>query len=353
MTEYPEAVLNQEQLLAESESWSYEDICNRSFKLILPAEYYQYDPVTGTYINLATTDTGMSYLYNSDDFGIPLRISGIVRQNEDAVSGVMNGSIGYTSALTEHVIGATNETEIVSSQLADPETDVINGLPFQKEDEPEPTETEKSVAVDEYLAGLGGSEKASIYTETMAEPSEEYVDTLVEQNISELTREYVEEMLVTNYAEEMGVDPQTITDYIADMDDETLFSYVREMMARSIREQYAASVRASLGQMTAEQLATGLDHAELTAEQYDYIYSNFLPPTTSDSTFEDNLDLLGYVDFKNPSSISIYSSTFSDKDAIADKNSGIQRVRGRGRPDQLYRLRGFAHELHNHHHQCD
>ncbi|NCC68236.1 MAG: ABC transporter ATP-binding protein/permease, partial [Clostridia bacterium] len=318
MTEYPEAVLNQEQLLTESESWSYEDICGISFKLILPAEYYQYDPTTGAYVDLASTDTGMSYLYNSDEFGLPLRISGIVRQNEDAVSGIMNGSIGYTSALTEYVINATDETEIVSSQLNNPETDVISGLPFPSGDAPEPTDSEKSAAVDEYLTGLGIADKAVIYTETMAVPSEAYVENLVQQNISGLTREYVEEMLVTTYAEEMGVDPQTVTDYIAEMDDETLFSYVRDMMAQSIREQYAEGVRANLGRMNAEQLSMTLDATELTTEQYDYIYNNFLPPTVSDSTYEDNLDLLGFVDFANPSSISIYSSTFADKDAIAD-----------------------------------
>ncbi|MDE7261026.1 MAG: FtsX-like permease family protein, partial [Oscillospiraceae bacterium] len=45
------------------------------------------------------------------------------------------------------------------------------------------------------------------------------------------------------------------------------------------------------------------------------------PPTRSDSTYEDNLDLLGYVDLESPSTISIYASTFAEKDQIADKIS--------------------------------
>ena len=42
-----------------------------------------------------------------------------------------------------------------------------------------------------------------------------------------------------------------------------------------------------------------------------------MPPTHSDSTYEENLDLLGYVDLESPASISIYTSTFAEKDQIA------------------------------------
>ena len=40
----------------------------------------------------------------------------------------------------------------------------------------------------------------------------------------------------------------------------------------------------------------------------------------SDSTYEDNLELLGYVDRNSPASISLYAATFADKDAIADRS---------------------------------
>ena len=44
-----------------------------------------------------------------------------------------------------------------------------------------------------------------------------------------------------------------------------------------------------------------------------------MPPTRSDSTYEENLELLGYVDLESPSAINIYASTFAEKDLIADK----------------------------------
>ena len=50
--------------------------------------------------------------------------------------------------------------------------------------------------------------------------------------------------------------------------------------------------------------------------------------TVSDSTYEENLELLGYVDLDSPSSISLYASTFAEKDAIADLiqdyNDGVE-----------------------------
>ena len=56
----------------------------------------------------------------------------------------------------------------------------------------------------------------------------------------------------------------------------------------------------------------------LTDEQFVYLYDNYMPPTRSSSTYEDNLDLLGYVRLDSPSAISIYATTFVQKDEIAD-----------------------------------
>ena len=137
------------------------------------------------------------------------------------------------------------------------------------------------------------------------------------QAMQGMTREYIEEMMLEGYAVEMGVDPETIRDYIADMDDETLMDYVREMTAEAVREQYADAARAQLAAMSAEQLAMALSMSPLTDEQYEYVYAEKLPPKYSESTYEENLELLGYVDKDSPSSISLYAASFADKDEIA------------------------------------
>lgn len=317
-----EASMSGETLDAEVESWSYEELCGLSFKLIARPEYYVYDEETGGYTDLTATSAGMDYLYDSKDRGISLKISGIVRQNEDAVAGMMTGAIGYTSALTDKVIELSNEADIVKAQLADPGTDAILGLPFATGEEPEPTLDEIKADVDEYIEGLDVSGRAALYTDLTERAPEDYVELTVEQAMQGMTREYIEEMMLEGYAVEMGVDPETIRDYIADMDDETLMDYVSEMTAEAVREQYADAARAQLAAMSAEQLAMALSMSPLTDEQYEYVYAEKLPPKYSESTYEENLELLGYVDKDSPSSISLYAASFADKDEIARIISG-------------------------------
>ena len=93
--------------------WSYEDICNAQYRIVLNSDCYSYDEATGLYHDLRDTDTGLSYLY---DNGIPLRVTGIIRPSEDATAPMLTGSIVYTKDLTEYIIGHTKESDVVSAQ---------------------------------------------------------------------------------------------------------------------------------------------------------------------------------------------------------------------------------------------
>ena len=330
MTDSLSAAMDGESLEAEVRSWSYEELCGMDFKLLLPAEKYQYEPATGTWVDMSATDTGMDFLYNSDDTGTRLKVVGVARPGEDSTAGMVTGAIGYTGALTAYAIEATAEMEIVKKQMADGETDVICGLPFPREDDAEPADWEKEEAIREHLLTLSDTEKAGAYMDVMGQPSDEYVEAVVGQQTEGMTRESIEQMIIQQYAGEMGVDGETVAGYIAEMSDEELFSRVEEAVARQVREQYAQGVQAQLGGLSQEQLAVMLDvsmgsgymsvRAEpLEAWQYGYLYDHYMPPTKSDSTYEDNMDLLGYVDLESPAAINIYASTFAEKDLIADK----------------------------------
>ena len=321
-------------------SWSYEDLCGLDFKLILPAEYYQHDPATDTYTDMSATAAGMDFLYNSGDTGIRLKVSGIARPLEGG-SGMLSGGIGYTSALTRFAIETTGDTEILKAQLDDPETDVISGLPFPKDTDVEPSDRQKRQDIQEHLRTLSVQNKAEAYIDLMGQPSQEYVDGVVEQQMAGMTRQAIEDMIVEQYAGEMGVDGDTVRGYIADMSDEDLFAKVEEAIAQAVREQYAAGVAQQLGAMSQDQLAAMLDAAaDLDASplpmpveplepwQFVYLYDHYMPPTRSSSTYEDNLDLLGYTRLDAPSAISIYATTFAQKDKIADLikeyNAGVE-----------------------------
>ena len=331
MTDNLNALQNGESVDTQERSWSYEELCNTTFKLILPAQRYQADG-QGGYTDLGATDSGLQLLYDSDEAGISLRVVGVARPSEEATASMVTGAIGYTSALTEKAIAATLDTDVVQAQLDDPDTDVITGLPFPEENAQEPTAEEKREAVEEALPGLTVQEKAAAYTAVMSQPEESYVEDTVSAQMEGMTREDIEEMISQQYAGEMGVDAQRLSDYIAGMSDEELFAQVEEAIAQQIRQQYAAGVEAQLGALSQDRLAGMLDAAltgdTFTDDQILYLYDNFMPPTVSDSTYEENLELLGYVDLDSPSSISLYASTFAEKDAIADLiqdyNDGVE-----------------------------
>ena len=331
MTDNLNALQNGESVDTQERSWSYEELCNTTFKLILPAQRYQADG-QGGYTDLGATDSGLQLLYDSDEAGISLKVVGVARPSEEATASMVTGAIGYTSALTEKAIAATLDTDVVQAQLDDPDTDVITGLPFPEENAQEPTAEEKREAVEEALPGLTVQEKAAAYTAVMSQPEESYVEDTVSAQMEGMTREDIEEMISQQYAGEMGVDAQRLSDYIAGMSDEELFAQVEEAIAQQIRQQYAAGVEAQLGALSQDRLAGMLDAAltgdTFTDDQILYLYDNFMPPTVSDSTYEENLELLGYVDLDSPSSISLYASTFAEKDAIADLiqdyNDGVE-----------------------------
>ena len=313
-------------------SWTYEELCAITFKLLLPAEYYQHDSVTGGYVDMSQTKSGMDYLYNSSAVGTTLKIVGIARPNEESTSSMVTGAIGYTSALTSYAIDTTSGLDVVTRQLANPDLDVILNLPFATGEEPEPTDEEKAAAITEHLSSLSVSDKAAAYVDVMTQPADEYVAGILQQQMSGLTREAIEEMIVNQYAAEMGVDAATIMGYISEMSDEALFEQVEAAMDAQIREQYANAVIQRMAAVPTEQLAGMLDKtlegntdflgmlglAPFAAWQFNYLYDSYMPATLSESSYEDNLDLLGYVDLDSPSSLNIYASTFADKDKIAD-----------------------------------
>ena len=307
------------------QSWSYEDLCGLRFQIILPAERYQYDSASGAYTDVSTSETGLDFLYNSDTVGTRVKIVGILRPNENAVSSMLSGAIGYTSALTDYLVEKAGKTEILQKQKADPATDVILGLPFLTDDY-SVSEEQKETDVTAYLETLSVTERAAAYTAMMSVPSEEYLAAIVEQQMGALDRAGIEQMVVSAYARQMGVDEAAVKSYIAQMDDETLFAYVEQSIREQVTGQYAAGVQARLANMTSDQLAMALDLAlkkspavtPLTREQYNWLYDNYMPATVSTGSYEENLRLLGDVDLASPKTINIFASTFADKDAIAD-----------------------------------
>lgn len=291
---------------ADIESWSYADVCKRSFRLILPADCYQPDPINGGYKNITEDELGLKTLYSN---GIEIKIVGVVKLSDDAVSGMMTGAIGYTSALTEYVVEQTSQSDLVKEQLSDPTTDIFTGLPFKGDDEVL-TDGEILDAVNAYLETLDTAKKAELYVNYNAIAPDAYIDSLLDEQLKDVTREDIEKLVTENYPEYMEL--------IEAMDDETLFAYMREMLSAQISETYDKQIRESLSTLSTAQLAAAFDDCYFTIDGMKLIYDRFMPETFSESTLDDNLTALGYVDLDSPDIVNIYVSTFADKDAVAE-----------------------------------
>ena len=302
-----QAFMDQENLNTELESWSYEDICSRIVRYIYPADQYSYDEETGEYVDLADEELGLRTLYNN---GMDVKISGIIRQDEDAVSGMMSGSIGYTHALVEHVVNEAKNKDLVKRQLEDTTHDVFTGLPFLDDSDEAFSKSRKTEAAKEYIAAASDEELADVYVKYMSVPEDDYVQDLIDEQMADMTRSDIEDMVLKYYPEYSSM--------LSKMDDDTLFDYVGQMIGDQVKQQYAAQMEAMYRNLPDDKLADEFELLALEDDDYLWIYNNAMPPVYSDSTLKDNLKKLGYVDLDSPSIINIYVSTFEDKDSIAD-----------------------------------
>ena len=298
------------------ESWTYEEICSMTFKLILSPDFYQKNTEDGTYSDLSKNQTGIEMLYDSDK-PIELKVSGIIRPNDDTVASMLKGSIGYTTALTEYAIQRAAESEIVKAQIANPDKDVIVNLPF-KTDDKEFSDTEKAALIKEYFASLSKEKKAEIYIDIKSQIPEDMLKIMVEAALAQYSEEDLRKLAIQAYAEKMDItDTTEIEKYINAMSKEELTEAMREGFSQQIAAQYEATVRAQLGAQPAEILAGLFDQESFTEEQYAEFFELYMPPTHSKSTYEKNLSKLGYVDLESPTAINIYTATFADKDEIS------------------------------------
>ena len=315
-----QAAADQTEVELEDQSWSYEEICSREYKTVLNADCYAYDEASGLYVDLRDTDAGLRYLY---DNGITLQVSGIIRPNENASAHMLSGSIGYTSALTEHLAQASQDSAAIQAQMDSPNRDIFTGLPFQ-ESTGNLTDEEKESAFRSYVSGLEEQGKAETYLAIQSLPTQEQIDQAVGQSTGSMSREEMESTLQEALTSQASLDESQVEDYIAAMSDEELSDLFTQMAEEQFKAQYAAQVQQQLAAMEPAQMAAALDAAmdTYTTQQCAQYYDEVL--TFSDSTYEENLVQLGYIDLDDPASISLYAASFEDKDvieqAIADYN---------------------------------
>ncbi len=298
----------------ELQSWSYEEICSREYRTILNADCYSYDEETGLYTDLRETEAGLKYLY---DNGLPLKVVGIVRPKEDADTTMLTGSICYTSMLTEYLIDKSENAEVIDAQLANPDKDVITGLPFDTTTGTL-TNAQKEEAFRAFIDDMNAADKAAAFLAINCIPDPAFLEEQVTGALAGMTREDIEMAMMQGLTSQVGVSEDEIVAYLESMSDEELEEIFGQLIAEQIKMEYAQNVMTQMAAMQPEELIAGLEMAlpNYTEEQCALYYDEIVE--FSDSTYELNLKSMGYVEKEHPAAMHIYASSFENKDIITE-----------------------------------
>ena len=114
---------------SEEMEFSYEDLMNLELKLLPATDLYE----KGESFWLDKTGD-KEYIAAKLADATQLKIVGVLRPAEGAVTTSNSGTIGYMRELMEEMIRRVGESEIVQEQLANPEIDVFTGQAFHTEE---------------------------------------------------------------------------------------------------------------------------------------------------------------------------------------------------------------------------
>ena len=254
---------------AEERIWDYEEICGHTFYMVLPCDQYK-ENKDGTFTYIGDDVMQIESLLENS---VNLKITGIIRPAADAESASIPTSVAYTVAytvaLTDYVIEHTDESAVVLAQEKTPEVNVLNGINFKAAD----SEAKAADAII-YMSNMGISDKAAMYAnilehqETDAQEDQEHIEAM--QGAPSMSPSEMASMEGVERTEEDEIElARALDEWLEnDPDQETLVS------------------------------------------AYDIFIAG--------PTFEENMRKFGKVSYDAPSSISIYTDSFEDKEAVSD-----------------------------------
>lgn len=271
---------------AEEIQFSYENICNHTFYLVPACDSY-IENENGTFSLIEDTTLNEEDLLEN---AVELKITGVIRPKEDADNASISTAAAYISKLTDYVITHTDESAVIQAQEADSEINVLTGMKFES-----PDDAAKANDAKEYLSALGISEKASFYKLMMyygaGNTGTNNAGTNTEINSG---ADNSESGNVGTNTSEAGNTSET-----------------------GNVETSQAGISADSMAMDETTMAAALDRWLADAPDEEIllkVYDEYI----AGATYEDNLKAFGKVSYDAPASISIYTDSFENKDAIAD-----------------------------------
>ena len=121
-------VMTGEEVVSEVNEYTYEDLLDLSFKLVLNNKYFIKE--NGIWKDNSKDN---NYLKQLIDNGIDINVVGIIRPNEESITEEEYGSIGYTHDLTDYVINEINNSDIVKEQRENHDINIFTGKEFNND----------------------------------------------------------------------------------------------------------------------------------------------------------------------------------------------------------------------------
>lgn len=254
---------------AEERSWEYEEICSHVFYLV-PASNRYVENEDGTFSYVGDDSLNSEQLLEDS---VELKITGVIRPIEDAANASVSTSVAYTSKLTDYVIEHTNESAIVMAQEGNPEINVLNGMSFKALDDTAKVDDAKA-----YINAMGVSDKASMY---------QMIQYYISQN-TEKDDTSEEAQQPPQGAGQMGAGGSGMS-----MDETAMAEAMNTWLAETPDDEILLS-----------------------------IYDEYI----AGASYEDNMEAFGKVSYEAPASISIYTDSFEDKEAVSNCISNYNKT---------------------------
>ena len=370
---------------------TYDQLMDVTFKLVAATDYYQYDSDYHVWKNKSDDADYMRDLVSS---GEDVHICGIVKPKAGAKITSLQTGFYYTSDMVSHIIDKAADSQIVKDQLADSATNVFTGKSFVEEADAEDSSFDMSslftidgnklqaafqidpdaLSVDMSSLDLSGaasdlpaapemdpaefqvSGKPTINKEAaaalMATVEKDYFAYYSEQVQQGKPAPSFNEYFATERAQKLVGDAlpgiidasemqaelaQKIQAYL-----QAAMSSYMDQVVSAMQTQMQAAMTQVIGQLStnmatamhvdesafADAFQMNMDEKELTELMMSFMSSE----TTS---FDGNLNKLGYADYAKPASIDIYPKDFESKQSVIDILDGYNdKMKAEGEDDK-------------------
>ena len=363
----------------------------RAFKLVAATDYYQYDSDYHVWKNKSDDADYMRDLVNSSE---DVHICGIVKPKAGAKITSLQTGFYYTSDMVSHIIDEAADSQIVKDQLTDSATNVFTGKSFVEEADAEDSSFDMSslftidgnklqaafqidpdaLSVDMSSLDLSGT-TSNLPAAPEMNPSEFQVSgkPTINKEAAAALMATVEKDYFAYYSEQVqqGKPAPSFNEYFAteraqklvgdalpgiidtsEMQAElaqkiqaylqaAMSSYMNQVVS-AMQTQMQAAMTQVMGQLStnmatamhvdesafADAFQMNMDEQELTELMMSFMSSE----TTS---FDGNLNKLGYADYAKPASIDIYPKDFESKQSVIDILDGYNdKMKTEGEDDK-------------------